>query len=860
MARAIDTAFVEILPDLDKFDRQATTKVKAALKSVEKAAASTARDIEDSFEDAFDGAGRDARRLSAQLEREFDDIIVNVRVVRTGDTGSGLNSKTFRKQGESLGKDLGAGVTGGFTSALSGLGGVLTQALGPLKVAAITSLVALAIDLVGALGPATVALAATLPSAIGVAVAAFATLKLAFGSFNEAIKNVGDIEKFNEAIKKLTPSARSVAIEVRNLLPAFQSIRDAVQESVFAPLQGELTRLITALRGPLIAAFTVAGNAVGRFILQLTGFISSTVGIELINALFGTLAQTLDTLGPALTPFLTGITALIVAAQPFIQSLNAGIASFLTSIGNSLSEAAKSGELQKFFDEALVVLKLLVDVVKELGPALKEIFKAAGPAGIVFLTMVKDVSKEISKFLSNKGASAALTAIFLALLPAIAPVFFILKALNAVFTALDVAAAVLGRGISNLGVFFRNIGINIGRAAENVANAGKNIIDSFGGVSTFFDNLGKNITGAFDNVGTFFDNLWTNIRTNIVNAWNNIIDFFKELPGRILKALTTPDLATVLGRAVAQPIAALIKGVFAAIRGLKAVGTFFAELWESIRVNTVNAFNNIVAFFTGVPGQVEGAVTSGFDNFKAFFANLWESIRVNTVNTWNNIVTFFSLIPTRIVTAISSVGTNLSTFFTNLWENIRTGVVNAFNAVVDTVKSVPGRLLSLVGTFIDAGKGIIKGFLNGLKAVGGFASEVGEAIVRAVKDGLNFAIRFINGAIDTINSAIPGNPITFRIKELAAGGITQGPTSAIIGESGPEAVLPLSGQRGRRVLEALGAGNGGQVLNFLAGAVAVSFSGVVPTETEATRTGEAVGMGIAAALQRRDIRVQIRAV
>ena len=47
---------------------------------------------------------------------------------------------------------------------------------------------------------------------------------------------------------------------------------------------------------------------------------------------------------------------------------------------------------------------------------------------------------------------------------------------------------------------------------------------------------------------------------------------------------------------------------------------------------------------------------------------------------------------------------------------------------------------------------------------------------------------------------------------LALGGITQGPTNAMIGEAGAEAVIPLDGTRARRMLR--GSGLGGTVINL----------------------------------------------
>ena len=57
----------------------------------------------------------------------------------------------------------------------------------------------------------------------------------------------------------------------------------------------------------------------------------------------------------------------------------------------------------------------------------------------------------------------------------------------------------------------------------------------------------------------------------------------------------------------------------------------------------------------------------------------------------------------------------------------------------------------------------------------------------------------------------PAKPGSTRVA-LALGGITQGPTNAMIGEAGAEAVIPLDGTRARRMLR--GSGLGGTVINL----------------------------------------------
>ena len=76
----------------------------------------------------------------------------------------------------------------------------------------------------------------------------------------------------------------------------------------------------------------------------------------------------------------------------------------------------------------------------------------------------------------------------------------------------------------------------------------------------------------------------------------------------------------------------------------------------------------------------------------------------------------------------------------------------------------------------------------------GIVISAWEGIKGAVKSGINWVIRKINAFINQANriaSKVPGIPSIPNIAELAKGGIVTKPTFAMLGEKGPEAVVPL---------------------------------------------------------------------
>jgi hypothetical protein len=117
------------------------------------------------------------------------------------------------------------------------------------------------------------------------------------------------------------------------------------------------------------------------------------------------------------------------------------------------------------------------------------------------------------------------------------------------------------------------------------------------------------------------------------------------------------------------------------------------------------------------------------------------------------------------------------------------GIKAGFLIWWDTVKFVFGAIKSGFGELKDLGVKIFDG-------IGGAFKGVINAVIAGLEGGLNFAIKGLNIILDGIDKAAGpwvnfGEIPNVKLPRLAEGGITTGPTIAMIGEKGPEAVIPL---------------------------------------------------------------------
>ena len=117
--------------------------------------------------------------------------------------------------------------------------------------------------------------------------------------------------------------------------------------------------------------------------------------------------------------------------------------------------------------------------------------------------------------------------------------------------------------------------------------------------------------------------------------------------------------------------------------------------------------------------------------------------------------------------------------------------------------------VALLKWLVDIGPDLLKGLaLFAAEFARGIVDSIIEAFKGLANKGLELGKAFANSIIDTINKQIikrlndllefKVGPITINppdipdIPKLAAGGIVNRPTLAMIGEAGPEAVVPLN--------------------------------------------------------------------
>ena len=242
------------------------------------------------------------------------------------------------------------------------------------------------------------------------------------------------------------------------------------------------------------------------------------------------------------------------------------------------------------------------------------------------------------------------------------------------------------------------------------------------------------------------------------------------------------------------PLTLIVVAIIAIIAIIILLVQNWDAVWKTIVDIATAVWDWIKTAFKAVGDFIGGVFKSIGDFFATIFAAIWAGIQwyinlyieifklafsiITTV--WNAIVDFFKGLWNGIVAVFSVVGKFFGDVFSNAWNAVK----NAFGAVASFFQGIWN---TIVGIFGKVGTAVGD-------AIGGAFKSVVNTVLNIVSGIVNTVIDLINGAINLINK-IPGVNIgkipRMDLPRLAKGGVVSSPTTAVIGEAGEEAVMPL---------------------------------------------------------------------
>jgi TP901 family phage tail tape measure protein len=295
------------------------------------------------------------------------------------------------------------------------------------------------------------------------------------------------------------------------------------------------------------------------------------------------------------------------------------------------------------------------------------------------------------------------------------------------------------------------------------------------------DKVINNLKPAFQGIGDW-------LQSTGIPAFKGVVDTIKPFApvlGDIATALIAAKVATTAW-SVAIGVIQGVKTAWAAVTGVVT-----AAQWA---LNIAMDANPIGLIVIGV-----GALIAAF----ALLITHWDDVKAALGTGWdwlNDHV--FKPIGAGVGALVNGVGTGfgwLGDRIGNIWQGIQDAISGAWNFidqhVFTPIGTAIGNVKSWFGELGDKIRNVWDGITSTIAGVANSIKNAFKGAINWVIDRVNDVIGGVNFAIDLINH-IPGVNIGYVGQlghvEFAQGGIVTGPTRALIGEAGNEAVLPLA--------------------------------------------------------------------
>jgi len=223
---------------------------------------------------------------------------------------------------------------------------------------------------------------ALLPAVVGSAAAAFGTLKLATLGFGDAMKEVGDPEKFAVALQGLAPSAQQAALSIRNLLPEFKALQLATQDALFAGMGEQIHRLTNEYLPEVRQMTTGIADAFNQ---MLKGVGTQLMTPETQGAMQTFMTNTVaafQNLAPAVAPLTKAFADLMAAGSDFLPGLARSVAEAATQFSNFITRVSESGELRQFIQDGIDAVKVFGQFLWDLGGIIYQVFASDGKKNV----------------------------------------------------------------------------------------------------------------------------------------------------------------------------------------------------------------------------------------------------------------------------------------------------------------------------------------------------------------------------------------------------------------------------------------------------------------------------------------------
>lgn len=600
--------------------------------------------------------------------------------------------------------------------------------------------------------------------------------------------------------------SKSAALYI-NSAEGQKALTDAINLGIDA-LQ-KLGDLIGSIFKLFVALFKVSNeeglslvDTLIKIIDQMTAWVNSAQGQELLTALFQATNDVLIELAQALGDVIVFVLQIVKAFNDLPQPLK-------DIVTHMIVMSAVTGPLISYISSLAASFSLLRFGVREVF----QFFKAGAgiPQMIVFARNGKQALFDLqSGFNDARAAASAFTGtagtIGGGLRAGLDGIKAAATGLAGFFSAAASSGGVLGTVLSGIATAARvawaaitgPVGIVILVITALVA-AFVWLYNNVKPVRDFMDGMWKVIVDSAKAAGEWFAGPFAGF---FVDAWDSIMKgaqvvgkFFSDLWDGIVKAVAPvvdalTSIANVVGQILVGAFNAfvgVVKTVIAILQPLwdilSLIGAIFAGIAQIIFNVVVQAFTVIWTILSTI-AQIIGVIVVGslmklgelftwvFNNAAAVVQTAFTIIQTVFTTVWNAIVAFFTPIVTAIgqvvstvfntiASVVTTVFTNISNFIKTIWNGIMTFlqpilnvIASIFSTVFNAVAATVNRVFNLIKQYIINPISAVVNYVG--QTVGKIATFIGNAVTNAYNAVAGFVSKFTSAGKNIIDGIVQG--------------------------------------------------------------------------------------------------------
>lgn len=689
---------------------------------------------------ATDSIAKDAERTAGRVKGVFAGVLAGGKSMASGLATAVTSGARLALIGAKAGVAL-AGVAS-LTTGVLGLGAALAQAAGA---------------------------AGLLPAILAAVQAGAATLKLGLTGVSDAFAAIasGDVAAIQEALKNLSPAARTFVTEVAKVKPAFDAMRLDVQEKLFRGLGASVQSLAARYMPILRDGFTGIAEAMNRAGKEAINFANNGETAGQVSLLVDNIKGSFQELVPAIAPALSALLDITQVGSDFLPGMADSIGSLSIRFAEFIRNAAGSGQLKAFFQNAIDTIKQLATVAGNIGKIFGDVFSAANQAGGGLLSSLVRITEQVEAFTNSAQGNAALVQFFSSMgkiIDSILPI--VLELAKVVGTNL---VPILADLATTIGPAFAPLVTALGPALEaarpgiqalatglaSLISAAAPLIGIVGQLAAVFGRvLGKvfeSLAPVLEQVATVLGDTLTAILPQlepvlvqvataigqVLAALVPLIPVFFQLLQAVLPIL--PPLLQLI-QAVIPPLISLVQAVVPIIVSLAQVLAALIPPITAVVTTILNILIPPLNLIADVIAFVAGMVADRVRDISTIFTTVFTAISTFVTGIWGAIVNVFRGAVQTIGGFVRGGFNAIRDAIAGVISGISNTVGGGINTVIGFFRDLPGKALSALSGLIsgaaEAGRNIVEGLISGIGRMAG-----------AIKDKL---LGIVQGAWDSV--------------------------------------------------------------------------------------------------------------